>query len=78
MKVLQLTAKSGADGLLKLSIPVEPGQEFDVNITLESRDAPPEERGWPPGYFEATFGSIQDERFIAPDRSPARFDGRLE
>jgi hypothetical protein len=22
-----------------------------------------EERGWPPGYFEATFGSIHDDSF---------------
>ena len=26
----------------------------------------PEERGWPPGYFENTFGSITDETFVRP------------
>jgi hypothetical protein len=26
----------------------------------------PEQLGWPPGYFEATFGSITDETFVRP------------
>jgi len=26
----------------------------------------PEDRGWPPGYFENTFGSITDETFVRP------------
>ena len=26
----------------------------------------PEERGWPPGYFESTYGSITDETFSRP------------
>lgn len=40
-----------------------------------TNDAPtptPEELGWPPGYFENTFGSIDDEKFVAPPRLPAK------
>jgi hypothetical protein len=26
----------------------------------------PQDRGWPPGYFDKTFGSIDDESFVCP------------
>jgi len=39
-----------------------------VLVVLQPRIATttPEERGWPPGYFEKTFGSINDETFVRP------------
>ncbi len=82
MRVIQLSAKAGADGRLHLDIPAEAGMEFEVAVVLTAngavRETTPEELGWPQGYFEATYGSIQDERFVAPVRTPARFDGSLE
>ncbi len=32
----------------------------------------PEELGWPPGFLKSTYGSIQDETFVAPPRPPAK------
>jgi hypothetical protein len=72
MNVIRLTAKSGPDGVLHLSVPVGAPGEFEVAIVIAPKpsangatSAPktPEERGWPPGFFEKTFGSITDEAF---------------
>lgn len=69
MRLVQLTAKAGPDGVLHLTIPAEVGAEFDVDVVLQPR-APgagrrptPEELGWPPGYFENVIGSIDDPAF---------------
>ena len=69
MQTLRISEKSGKDGVLHLHIPVgQPEAEFDAVIVLQPKAASlpqtPEERGWPPGYFENTFGSIDDETFV--------------
>jgi hypothetical protein len=76
MQTLRVSEKSGADGVLHLRVPVgQANAEFEAVIVLQPK-APaqstatagtPEERGWPPGYFERTFGSIDDETF---ERAP--------
>lgn len=74
MTVIRLTATSGPDGVLHLSVPVGAAGEFEVAVVVTPRPpatgaapAPgaktPEELGWPPGYFENTFGSISDPAF---------------
>jgi len=79
MRVVQVTAKPDADGVLRLSIPVGPSAgEFEVAVVLSPRPAAngparpktPEELGWPPGFLESTYGSITDETFVAPPRHP--------
>ena len=79
MRVIQMAAKADADGVLRLTIPVGmAGGEFEVAIVVSPRPTAngdtkgktPEELGWPPGYFEKTFGSITDETFVAPPRHP--------
>jgi len=82
MRVIQITARPDADGVLRLSIPVGPSAgEFEVAVVLNPRPAAPvnpaaaktpEELGWPPGFLESTFGSITDEAFVAPPRHPPR------
>jgi hypothetical protein len=86
MNVIQLTAKSGPDGVLHLSVPVGSQGEFEVAIVIAPKPtangptAPkagstpktPEELGWPPGFFENVIGSIDDEKFVAPPRPPAK------
>lgn len=44
------------------------GQEVTVLAPTDQTDliGTPEDRGWPPGYFESTFGSITDETFERP------------
>jgi hypothetical protein len=72
MQTLRVSEKSGIDGVLHLRVPVgQPNAEFEAVIVLQPKAtaAPtggagtPEERGWPPGYFELA-GSITDETFV--------------
>ncbi len=72
MRVIQMSVKAGSDGVLHLDIPVgAAGGEFEVAVVVhprpsangEGRKPTPEELGWPPGYFEKTYGSIADEAF---------------
>ena len=72
MQTVRISERAGKDGVLHLHIPVgQPEAEFDAVIVLQAKSAAPpatsEERGWPPGYFENTFGSIDDETF---ERAP--------
>lgn len=43
-----------------------------VEVVLVWQDAaeavPPEARGWPAGWFEATTGAIDDPSFVRPDQ----------
>jgi hypothetical protein len=74
MRVIQITARPDADGVLRLSIPVGPSAgEFEVAVVLNPRPAAPanpaaaktpEELGWPPGFFENVIGSIDDDTFF--------------
>lgn len=79
MRVIQLSAKAGPDGLLHLAIPVGAADgEFEVAVVVQPKSLPlvppagrkptPEELGWPPGYFEATAGAITDPAFERGDQ----------
>ena len=62
----------GSDGLLTVQVPT-PLRETDVEVTLVLHPVPmqspplsatgltPEELGWPPGFFEETFGVWKGE-----------------
>ena len=72
MHVVRMSAKSGPDGILHLSVPVGAAGEFEVAVVVSPKpaagEAPtgakkPEELGWPPGYFENVIGSIDDPAF---------------
>ena len=70
MQTIRILEKTDKNGTLQLSIPLgKPEAEYEVVLVLQPKQAPPkgatpEELGWPPGYFEATFGSIDDETFV--------------
>jgi hypothetical protein len=72
MQTIRVREKTGKDGILHLDIPMgKPYAEFEVVLVVQPKEAPssagtPEDRGWPPGYFENTFGSITDETFVRP------------
>lgn len=70
MQTIHVLEKTGKDGILHLNISLgKPDAEFDVTLHVQPKDTStdkPEERGWPPGYFENTFGSITDETFVRP------------
>ena len=80
MRTIQLTGKTGPDGVLDLRVPVGTAEaEFDVVVIvqLKARGAAdsPEARGWPPGFFEKTAGAWQGE-FERPPQG--EFEKRLE
>ena len=65
MATIRVTATAGPDGVVRLAIPVgEAGGEFDVVVTPTPPTKTPAELGWPPGFIESTYGSIDDETFI--------------
>jgi len=72
METLSVSERTGSDGGLHLRIPLgRPEAEYDAVVVLQARtaDCPPnapESLGWPPGYFERSFGSIADESFLRP------------
>ena len=78
MNVIRMTATADADGVLRLHLPVGVG-EFEVAVVLAAKasangtppaNGTPEERGWPAGYFENTYGSITDESFMLHPQPP--------
>ena len=76
MQTIRVLEKTGKDGMLHLHIPLgKPEAEFDVVVIVKPKDQPnnsggPEKLGWPPGYFESTFGSISHETFVRPEQGP--------
>ena len=68
MQTIRVLEKTGKDGTLLLRIPLgKPEAEFEVVVVVQptaipSKAGTPEERGWPPGYFDLA-GSITDESF---------------
>lgn len=72
MQTIRVLQKTDKDGTLQLRIPLgKPEAEYEVVLVLQPKQAPskdptPEKHVWPPGYFEATFGSIDDETFVRP------------
>jgi hypothetical protein len=72
MQTIRVLEKTDKNGTLRLNIPLgKPEAEYEIVLVVQAKEAlskieTPEERGWPPGYFEATFGSIDDETFVRP------------
>jgi hypothetical protein len=65
MQSISLHAHVGKDGVLKLQTPIK-YRDVEVDITLTVNLSPAKGKGWPPGFFEQTFGCIPD----FPDRAP--------
>ena len=64
MRTIQVRGKTGADGTLHLSIPLDaPHAEFDIVVVVEQQPVTVHP-SWPPGFFEETAGGIQDETFV--------------
>jgi hypothetical protein len=84
MQTIRVLEKTDKAGTLQLRIPLgKPETEYEVTLMIQPKEttaegATPEELGWPPGYFEATFGSIDDETFVRPPQGelpkPVEFD----
>lgn len=62
---VKVKARVGPDGTLSVQVPTSL-REMDVEGVLTLQPLPaagvtPEERGWPTGFFERTFGSLRDD-----------------
>ena len=72
MRTIHVVQEAGADKTLRVTIPVDQARRrYQIVIILEAEPEAvshpsPEELGWPPGYFEATAGSVQDDTFVRP------------
>jgi hypothetical protein len=70
MQTVRLVETTGKDGVLSLRIPVgEPEARCEIVVVVQPNipsggESTPEERGWPPGYFDDVPGSITDETFF--------------
>jgi hypothetical protein len=71
MQTIRVLEKTGKDGTLLLRLPLgKPETEFEIVVVVQPKTVScaattPEERGWPPGYFDLA-GSITDETFARP------------
>jgi hypothetical protein len=81
MQAIRVLEKTGKDGTLSLRIPLgKPEAEYEVLVVVQPRTtaATPEDHGWPPHYFENTFGAIADDTFVRPPQGelpkPVEFD----
>jgi hypothetical protein len=70
MKSIKLTTKVGADGILHLDIPVEIKNNYvEIMVIYQPLKPPaqlntPEELGYPPNFFEETYGSCADDPIV--------------
>ena len=70
MQSIMLSSRVGQDGVLKLSVPVGlPDMEMEVMIIIQPVTQPrpselPDDLGWPPAFFESTFGCLRDEPLV--------------
>lgn len=69
MQSIKLQSHVGSDGILKLEIPVGlTDADLEVLVVVQpllvSSPATPEELGWPPGFFEETFGSLKETPLV--------------
>jgi hypothetical protein len=70
MHSIKLKKRIGADGILHLDIPVGiTDKEVEIMVIYQPIETPmqqqtPEELGWPPGFFEQTYGSCQDDPIV--------------
>jgi hypothetical protein len=64
MKSITLHSHVGADGVLELKVPIGiANADVDIVVVVGATTPAkksPEDLGWPPGFFEETFGSIPD------------------
>jgi len=73
MHSVTLRSHVGSDGILNLQVPVGlQDTDLEVMVIMQplvtSTVNSPENSGWPPGFFEQTFGSIPDLERSSQDK----------
>jgi hypothetical protein len=70
MKVVQVSSEADSEGVVRLAIP-HCQRDTNYELVVVMRAIPKtatDDRGLPVGYVEKTYGSIDDETFVAPPR----------
>lgn len=66
MQSIKLQARVGEDGILKLEVPVGV-YDADLEVIVVVQPLPAsDDKGWPEGFFERTYGSFSDEPLTRP------------
>lgn len=60
METINVRSRSDADGILHLDVPVFL-KDAEFTITIEAIEPASQSKGYPPGFFEQTYGSCQDD-----------------
>ena len=65
METITLHSRVGADGLLKLQVPLNlTNTELEVVLIVQPVASVAESLGWPQGFFEQTYGSFRDQPLV--------------
>ncbi len=68
METITSHSRVGADGLLKLQVPVKAtNTELEVVLVVQPVAPEAQKLGWPAGFFEETYGSFREQ---PPVREP--------
>jgi hypothetical protein len=70
MQSIKVRSRVGSDGMLHLQIPAGiKNTDLEVIVVFQpvapaTEAQTPEDLGWPPGFFERTFGCFRDEPLV--------------
>ena len=65
MQTITLHSHVGEDGILHLDVPVGlTDADLEVTLTVQAVKSLPEGKGLPPGFFEDTFGCLEDDPLV--------------
>ncbi|MEG4940322.1 hypothetical protein [Microcoleus sp. F4-D5] len=82
MQSIKVRSRVGSDGMLHLQIPSGiKDTDLEVIVIFQpiapaTEAKTPEDLGWPPGFFEKTFGCFQDEPLVREEQG--EFEEREE
>ena len=69
METITLRSRVGADGLLKLQVPVKAtNTDLEVVLIVQPVAVAAETHGWPAGFFEEVAGGWQGEQLVREDQ----------
>lgn len=69
METITLHSRVGADGLLKLQVPIKlTNTDLEVVLIVQPVASANQEPGWPPGFLEEVAGGWQGEPLVREDQ----------
>ncbi len=79
METITLHSHVGADGLLKLQVPVKlTNTDLEVVLIMQPVTPVTQDLGWPPGFFEEVAGGWRGELLVRDDQGEYEVREELE